>query len=116
MMKTKYNVYVAISTGLTFNISYMTIYDLPGYLNTLLTTTVKHNVYRPDGEPMSRLLEVGFALQNSNLSKVISGIGDTLTNEIRSNNPGDNYNASTITGKAFFNEPYIHVRWPVSTT
>lgn len=101
-MKTKYNVYVANSPGLTFNISYMTIYDLPGYLNTLLTTTVKHNVYRPDREPMSRLLEVGFALQNSNLSKVISGIGDTLTNETRSNNPGDNYNASTITGKAFF--------------
>ncbi|KAI0007464.1 hypothetical protein F4779DRAFT_591790 [Xylariaceae sp. FL0662B] len=55
---------------------------------------------------------IGFALQNSDLKTVITNIGETLTNQFRSNNPGDNYNASAITGTAFFNETYIHVRWP----
>ncbi|CAJ2499690.1 Uu.00g025430.m01.CDS01 [Anthostomella pinea] len=58
------------------------------------------------------LLAMGFALQNSNLSTVISNIAGTITNQIRSRDPGDIQNASSMAGNALFNEPYIHVRWP----
>ncbi|KAI1081460.1 hypothetical protein F5B20DRAFT_65613 [Whalleya microplaca] len=111
LMGTEYYTYVANSTGLYFNITEMPILSLPAYLGTLLGATVRHNIYRPDSSPESSLLEMGFALQNSDLKTVITNIGDTLTNQIRSNNPGDNNNASLIMGTAFFEEPYIHVRW-----
>lgn len=111
MLGAKYYYYLANSTGHEFNISEMAVLTLPKYLTTFLTTKVTHNIYRPDAGPGSQLLEIGFALQNSDLEAVIMGIADTLTNQIRTKDHGDNYNASTITGAAFFNETYIHVRW-----
>jgi hypothetical protein len=74
---------------------------LPNYLGTFLTTIVYHKIYRTDQGPGDNVLAVGFAPMNSNLSLVISNIADTLTNQIRSNNPGDNYNATAMAGKAF---------------
>ncbi|OTA93616.1 hypothetical protein M434DRAFT_30752 [Hypoxylon sp. CO27-5] len=110
-MGAHYYSYVSNSTGLLYNISEMAVSTLPNYLHTLLSATVKHNIYRTDIGPENQLLEMGFALQHSDLEKVVTGIAETLTNQIRSNNPGDNYNASIITGTAYFNETYIHVRW-----
>ncbi|KAI3316598.1 hypothetical protein HD806DRAFT_424441 [Xylariaceae sp. AK1471] len=111
LMGTNYFAYASNATGSTFNISRMVQDFLPNYLSTFLTTTVYHNVYRPDRGPGDDILAVGFALMNANLSLVMSNIVDTLTNQIRSNNPGDNYNATNVVGRAFFNEPYIEVRW-----
>ncbi|KAI8633796.1 hypothetical protein F5Y19DRAFT_462068 [Xylariaceae sp. FL1651] len=111
LMGTNYYVFVDNSTGSTFNVSKMVWDFLPIYLHTLLSTTVYHNVYRPDIGPGNTLLAVGFALMESNLSLVIPNIADTLTNQIRSNNPGDNYNATKLAGKTFFDEPYIQIRW-----
>jgi hypothetical protein len=111
-MNTYYFTYVANSTGSTYNISRMVTNSLPGYLRTLLTTTVYDNKSRPvntDGQ----LLQLGFALYKSDLSNVTLNIADTLSNQIRSNNPtGDNFNVSTSPGTAFFNETYMRVRWP----
>ncbi|KAI0538156.1 hypothetical protein GGR58DRAFT_513265 [Xylaria digitata] len=111
LMGTNYYTYTSNTTGSTFNISEMVIPFLSRYLRTLLTTTVYHNIYRPDIGPTDELLEVGFAIMNLNLSDIVSNIADTLTNQIRSNNPGDNYNATVTKGDAFFDEPYIEVRW-----
>ncbi|XXG94969.1 hypothetical protein Hte_001228 [Hypoxylon texense] len=113
-MGTDYYSYVANSTGHAFNVSQMAVFSLPQYLHTFLSATVRHNIYRPDNtvnKPENQLLETGFALQNSDLKSVITDIADTLTNQIRTKDHGDNYNASIITGAAFFNETYIHVRW-----
>ncbi|KAI0842302.1 hypothetical protein F5Y06DRAFT_259489 [Hypoxylon sp. FL0890] len=110
-MGAHYYSYVSNSTGLLYNVSEMAVFTLPSYLHTLLSATVKHNIYRDDVGPENQLLEMGFALQHLDLENVITGIAETLTNQIRSSNPGDNYNASTITGKAYFKETYIHVRW-----
>ncbi|KAI1749371.1 hypothetical protein F4782DRAFT_542235 [Xylaria castorea] len=111
LIGTIYLTYISNATGTTFNLTNMAHAVLPNYLSSLLTTTVYHNVYRPDIGPDTDLLAIGFALMNSNLSHVVSDIAETLTNQIRSNNPGDNYNATTTTGEAFFNEPYIEVGW-----
>lgn len=110
-MGADYYFYVAKSTGHAFNISEMAVISLPNYLHTLLSATVQHSIYRPDTGPENRLLEIGFALQNSDLKSIITGIAETLTNQIRTKNHGDNNDASIITGAAFFNETYIHVRW-----
>ncbi|KAI1131416.1 hypothetical protein F5Y10DRAFT_233625 [Nemania abortiva] len=106
-----YLTYTSNATGATFNLTNMAHDVLPSYLGSLLTTTVYHNIYRPDIGPDTDLVAIGFALMNSNLSHVVPDIADTLTNQIRSNNPGDNYNATNITGQAYFDEPYIEVRW-----
>ncbi|KAI0103072.1 hypothetical protein GGR51DRAFT_562052 [Nemania sp. FL0031] len=106
-----YLTYTSNATGATVNITNMAHDVLPNYLGSLLTTTVYHNIYRPDIDPDTDLVAIGFALMNSNLSHVVSDIADTLTNQIRSNNPGDNYSATNRTGQAFFDEPYIEVRW-----
>ncbi|KAI0912302.1 hypothetical protein F4823DRAFT_582530 [Ustulina deusta] len=111
LMGTSYFTYRGDVSGSTFNVSKMALQYLPVYLSTLLTTTVYHNIYRPDNGPADNPLAFGFALMNSNLSHVVPDLADTLTNQLRSNNPGDNYNATTTTGKAFFDEPYIEVRW-----
>ncbi|KAI1145894.1 hypothetical protein F4825DRAFT_442437 [Nemania diffusa] len=111
LMGTNYYTYEANVTHSNFSVSTMALDYLPKYLGTLLTTTVYHNIYRPDNGPTDDLLAVGFALMNSNLSHVVSDIAETLTNQIRSNDPGDNYNATTTAGKAFFDEPYIEVQW-----
>ncbi|TGJ88676.1 hypothetical protein E0Z10_g102 [Xylaria hypoxylon] len=95
LMGNNYYTYTSNVTGSAFNVSEMPISFLP----------------RPDILPTEELLAVGFALMNSNLSHVVLNIADTLTNQIRSNNPGDNYNATVTTGSAFFDEPYIEVRW-----
>ncbi|KAI0198685.1 hypothetical protein F4808DRAFT_472634 [Astrocystis sublimbata] len=110
-----YNTYTSNATGTMFNITNMVSLGLPNYLSSLLTTTVYHNIYRPDIGPDKALLAIGFTLMNSNLSHVVSGIAETLTNQIRSNKPGDNYNATTAAGQAFFTEPYIEVQWIYST-
>ncbi|KAI0435792.1 hypothetical protein F4803DRAFT_573796 [Xylaria telfairii] len=115
LIGTTYFTYTSNETSATFNITNMAINVLPNYLGSLFTTTVYHNIYKPDIGPDTDLLAIGFTLMNSNLSHVISDITETLTNLIRSNNPGDNYNSTTITGEAFFKEPYIEVRWAYLT-
>ncbi|KAI1775622.1 hypothetical protein F4818DRAFT_457840 [Hypoxylon cercidicola] len=110
-MGVDYYSYVANSTGHAFNISKMAVLSLPNYLHTFLSATVQHNIHRPDNGPNDRLLEIGFALQNSDLKNIITAIADTLTNQIRTKDHGDNDDTSIMKGVAFFNETYIHVRW-----
>ncbi|KAI2473629.1 hypothetical protein F4781DRAFT_139361 [Annulohypoxylon bovei var. microspora] len=105
-----YGSYVANSTGLGYNISAGVAIFIPAYIKLLLSFTVKHNTGVVGTSPDNSLLDMAFTLQHSDLKKVFTGIADTLTNQIRSNK-GDNYDASTIKGEAFFNETYIHVRW-----
>ncbi|KAI1105522.1 hypothetical protein F4804DRAFT_341127 [Jackrogersella minutella] len=101
---------VANSTGISYNISYMVLKNLPVYLGGLLSATVYHSLDRPEHDATG-LLENGYALQHLNLEKVITDVAKTVTNQMRSKNPGDNYNASITTGMAFTNVTYIHVRF-----
>ncbi|KAI0134372.1 hypothetical protein BJ170DRAFT_609542 [Xylariales sp. AK1849] len=103
--------YIANSTGASYNISRMASSSLPGYLRTLLTSIVYHDVLRPTNTD-GQVLQLGFAYYKSDLSTLITNVAETMTNQIRSFSPGDNLNATTIQGRASFNETYIRVRWP----
>ncbi|KAK8074284.1 hypothetical protein PG994_005183 [Apiospora phragmitis] len=109
-MGTYYKSYVANSTDRVYNISRMTSM-LPNVLSVLLGSTVRNNIYRPD---FSRNVQfnLGYALMNSPFDKISTDLAAALTNQIRSVDPGDNYNATTVQGQAVYDETYIRVRWP----
>ncbi|KAK8005703.1 hypothetical protein PG990_011740 [Apiospora arundinis] len=110
-MGANYLSYIANSTGQVYNISGMARAMLPKLLNSLFETSVKNINYRPDFHQNTQL-DLGSALLNSPLDKVTADISAALTNQIRSVDPGDNYNATTVKGKAVYDETYIRVRWP----
>ncbi|KAI1457436.1 hypothetical protein F4805DRAFT_178983 [Annulohypoxylon moriforme] len=102
--------FVANSTGHIYKVQSEDIYNLGLYLSILLNTLLVFD----QGDSLPEwwdILDMGMTLRYSNMDQVMKGIADTLTNQIRSNKGGDNFNASTIKGEAFFEETYIHVRW-----
>ncbi|KAK8023594.1 hypothetical protein PG993_011660 [Apiospora rasikravindrae] len=109
-MGTYYESYVVNSTGQVYNISRMASI-LSNVLSVLLESSVHNNIYRPDIDQNIQF-NLGYALMNSPFDKVSSDLAAALTNQIRSADPGDNYNATTVRGKAEYNETYIRVRWP----
>ncbi|KAK7917656.1 hypothetical protein PG985_011264 [Apiospora marii] len=109
-MGTYYKSYVANSTGRVYNISRMATM-LPNVLSVLLSSTVENNIYRPDFDRNIKF-DLGYALMNSPLEKFSSDLSAALTSQIRSADPGDNYNATTVKGRAVYDETYIRVRWP----
>ncbi|KAK7946109.1 uncharacterized protein PG986_010430 [Apiospora aurea] len=109
-MGTYYQSFVANSTGRVYNISRMASI-LPNVLSVLLESSVHNNIYRPDIDQNIQF-NLGYALMNSPFDKVSSDLAAALSNQIRSADPGDNYNATTVTGKAEYDETYIRVRWP----
>ncbi|KAK6856418.1 hypothetical protein PG995_006605, partial [Apiospora arundinis] len=105
-----YESYKANSTGQIYNISRMASI-LPNVLEIILTSNVVNNIYRPDFDRNIKL-DLGYALLSSPFERVTVDLAAALTNQIRSVDPGDNYNATTIKGKAVYDETYIRVRWP----
>ncbi|KAI8721336.1 hypothetical protein NCS52_00580900 [Fusarium sp. LHS14.1] len=87
---------------------------LPMYLGQVLTVELEqqmaHGVAsRPD---LSRALKTpGFLSTETDVEKLMNNLADTLTNQLRTNDNGDNRNATTVNGTAFINEPVIMVRW-----
>ncbi|ORY63891.1 uncharacterized protein BCR38DRAFT_202057 [Pseudomassariella vexata] len=107
-----FHTFVANSTGSTFNISRMGVETLPSYLQTLLTSVVYHDQSRP-ARIEDETLQMGYALYKTDLFNMTKNVADAISNQIRSNEPvGDNFNATTVSGLAFFQEAYIRVRWP----
>lgn len=97
---------VADSTSSTYRVNWRDSLKLADHLDDLLTFTISFGeVFGSDA-----FLDIGSFLQHSNLTEVFIDIANALTTQLRESN-GDNYNASTIKGKAFFEEPYMHVRW-----
>ncbi|KAK7973418.1 hypothetical protein PG988_007552 [Apiospora saccharicola] len=103
--------YIANSTGRVYNISRMSS-ALPNTLSTFLTSTIQHVFARPEPDDENPNLNLGYVLMNSPMDKVWFNIAASLSNQIRSADPGDNYNATTVEGKASYEETYIRVRWP----
>ncbi|KAF2802020.1 uncharacterized protein BDZ99DRAFT_212767 [Mytilinidion resinicola] len=57
-------------------------------------------------------MNLGNFLKTSNISDVTQNIADILTGLMRSNNPGDNPNATMFKGEAHFLTTFVDVRWP----
>ncbi|KAL2682804.1 hypothetical protein Neosp_007259 [[Neocosmospora] mangrovei] len=86
---------------------------LPYYLEHLLTVTMTEQA---NGSPRSQVdlttpLNAGFIFKLADMEKLTSDIAATLTNQLRSSNPGDNKDAEMVKGTAYIREPVIEVRW-----
>jgi len=56
-------------------------------------------------------LNVGEALYYANMNTLGQDIADAVTNQIRANQGGDNYNATTVAGVASYDAIHFKVRW-----
>ncbi|KAK0729515.1 hypothetical protein B0H67DRAFT_1701 [Lasiosphaeris hirsuta] len=104
----QYITYTAPSTGARYNISSKVNNSIWSYLGRFLSKEFVQRATNPreEGE-----LDIPSFLYTSDLQTVTSNIAFTLTNQIRSKEPGDNSEADQATGTAFFKEVYINVRW-----
>ncbi|KAJ4321744.1 hypothetical protein N0V84_005177 [Fusarium piperis] len=97
----------------TFWIAYTLERRLPYYLEHLLSVTMTEQA---NGSPRSQVdlttpLNAGFIFTLADMEKLTSDIATTLTNQLRSSNPGDNKDAEMVTGTAYIRESVIVVRW-----
>ncbi|RSM07015.1 hypothetical protein CEP52_005407 [Fusarium oligoseptatum] len=107
----------------TFWVAYTLERRLPYYLEHLLTVDMTEQA---DGSPRSQVdlttpLNAGFIFTLADMEELTSNIAETLTNQLRSSNPGDNKDAEMVEGTAFISESVIVVRWqwlilPAATT
>ena len=98
----------ANSTDEHFTISFVAAIAVPEFLGQLLTTVVyETGFYSEDFTDV----DVGRALYDSDIQGVMRNVAESMSNLIRSRDPGDNYNATVVYGQATFEEPYITVRW-----
>ncbi|KAI8626221.1 hypothetical protein F5Y19DRAFT_466598 [Xylariaceae sp. FL1651] len=58
-----------------------------------------------------QLIHLDYLLYNSNLTILANNFAASMTNQIRSLDPGDNNNATMFPGQAFYRQTYLHVRW-----
>ncbi|KAI0871133.1 hypothetical protein GGS24DRAFT_73918 [Hypoxylon argillaceum] len=58
-----------------------------------------------------QLIHLDYLLYNSNLTQVAHNFATSITNQIRSRDPGDNSNVTMFSGQAFYEETYFHVEW-----
>jgi len=63
------------------------------------------------GKPSDEVLDIASFLYTTDLETAIPNLAATLTNQMRSVEPGDNTEAQQVRGTAFFSETYISVRW-----
>lgn len=105
----RYRVFVAPSSGTNFMVTVDALEYLPLYFRSLLTTSVE-NIY-PFSPQINAVVDIANFLFTTNFENFTSNLATTLTNQIRSTNPGDNRNVTLLNGRAFVSETYIRARW-----
>ncbi|KAI0864701.1 hypothetical protein F4860DRAFT_463187 [Xylaria cubensis] len=97
------------SAGTNFTIDIAASGYLLNYLENLLTQVVAEvNSYAPR---LFSPVDLATYLYVADIQNLSTNLATTLSNQIRSANPGDNNNATMHRGTAYTKEIYIHVRW-----
>ena len=109
-MGTPYYVLVANSTGKVYNISRTGEENFHTYLASLLARKVTFSPLPRSFDPDNDL-DMGYFLYTTDLENMTSNMASAVTGQMRSQDPGDNFNATSRAGTATFSETYIHVRW-----
>ncbi|KAK9422921.1 hypothetical protein SUNI508_04588 [Seiridium unicorne] len=89
------------------HISRMAVESLPLYLKYVFTFTIYHDIYRPAKE-YGETLRLGYTYYMGDTAAAFHNVGTTISNLMRSDLLGDNYNATAVQGTASFAETYIH--------
>ncbi|KAI1735145.1 hypothetical protein F4680DRAFT_470214 [Xylaria scruposa] len=101
------DIFSSPSAGTNFTIDAISVSTLMDYLESLLTQAAL-NIYQYD---ITSLVNLAEYLNTTDFQNFTTNLATALSNEIRSTNPGDNKNATTLHGNAYNREIYIHVRW-----
>ncbi|KAI0190742.1 hypothetical protein EV127DRAFT_364920 [Xylaria flabelliformis] len=97
------------SAGTNFTIYPTTRMNLMTYLENLLSQeAVEVDPYSPR---LTLPVDLPTYLYTADIQNLTTNLATTLSNQIRSANPGDNNNATMLRGTAYTKEIYIHVRW-----
>ncbi|KAK7747175.1 hypothetical protein SLS62_009117 [Diatrype stigma] len=106
-----YHAYHVEGSNELFNISSTLTSMLFSYVGQLFTAEINLPVVMSSTKDNPGF-SFGEFLYSADLADFAKNIEDTLTNQIRSSAPGDNSDAVTWPGQAFYREPYWHVYWP----
>lgn len=98
-------------SGLEFYVDHNTQIQLFRWLGSFLERSIVDRYPHTGTQMDDDNFNLGFFLYASDLSAVTQDLADTLTNQIRSTNPGDNLNSTSLTGDAYISQTYISVRW-----
>lgn len=99
------------STGMMYQVTKLAAEHIFEYLETILNAIVYDPTYHPIA-PIEEQLDIGGFLSRCDLSTFTQNLANTLTNQIRSSNPGDNANATTVLGQALYKVTFVKARWP----
>jgi hypothetical protein len=102
-----------VQLPLTFEISNQVYQNLRTYLTALMDTssTKVSQSIRP-GDTGTQLFNIGYFLRFANISQASQNLATTVTSLIRSQDNGDNRNATIISGKVVTTTTFVRVRWP----
>ncbi|GAW17468.1 hypothetical protein ANO14919_069250 [Xylariales sp. No.14919] len=102
-------VFSSPTAGTNFTVDSTLVEYLMDYLENLLTQAV---INVAPYSPAVNTIDLANYLYTANFQNLTANLAATISNQIRSADPGDNKNASTVHGIAHTKEIYIHVRWP----
>ncbi|KAI0097210.1 hypothetical protein GGR51DRAFT_541861 [Nemania sp. FL0031] len=98
------------STGANYTVDSTVVQYLMFYLQNLLTQTVVN--VAPYSPRLDNVVDMANYLYTTDFQNFTVNLAATISNQIRSTDPGDNSNATVHRGTAYTRETYIHVRWP----
>jgi hypothetical protein len=98
------------STGTNYTVDSTLAMYLMDYLSFILTQAVIN--VAPYSPRLDAPVDLANYLYTTDFQNFTVNLATTLTNQIRSTDPGDNKNATIRRGTAYSKETYIHVRWP----
>ncbi|KUI72490.1 hypothetical protein VM1G_07622 [Cytospora mali] len=103
--------YIAPSTGALYNVDLNADGSLFDYISGLLTRKIVDAHPHAGTTFDSDSLDLSMFLYTSDIGNVADDLASTLTNQLRSVNPGDNTNATIFSGDVYDEETYISVNW-----
>lgn len=98
-------------SGLEFYVDSNSQLQLFDWLGSLLERSIQDYYPHAGTQRDKDSFNLGFFLYASDLNVVTQDLANTLTNQIRSAGPGDNLNATRLTGQAYVTQTYIFIRW-----
>jgi hypothetical protein len=104
-------------TNVIYNITRPTRNFIFNYMSILFDTTALETSQNR-GAPDRSIINLSQYFLYNNISNITQDVADSLTNQLRggrtqlSGDLGDNANATTLGGEAYWNETFVKVRWP----
>ncbi|KAI0975608.1 hypothetical protein F4678DRAFT_483867 [Xylaria arbuscula] len=94
-------------TGKNYTISWSADHSLSNFILLAFNQSVSKGA----AYSSSQLIHMDYLLYDSNLTQVVNNFATSMSNQIRSIDPGDNINVTMFPGQALYQETYFHIEW-----